>query len=1031
MRPSTFALPVLPAREDGTSPSQASANTIAPAADVLPGEANAVAAPTEPHFGRTYWRSIEEKLQGTASLPDADREFPAGAATPPTGFARREFMQLAAASVALAGLNACSEKPVEPILPYTKTPEGLTPGIPLHFATAHTEQGYGLGLLVTSWEGRPTKVEGNPEHPSSQGTTGLSEQALTLGLYDPQRARTLKENGAGRSWRALRERLFSLAAEWEKDGGARLRFLTEPSSSPLEAHLRDQIQRRFPKARFYSTASAFNDNAYEGARLALGQAVECIHSMEKADVVVSLDGDFLEPRPANLNDNRAFASRRSDVSNLNRLYVMESRLSITGGMADHRLRVKSSEVEGLALALLARVVANGKSAAGLSDLGSRGELKDEQQKKFVDAMAKDLVRTSGKSLVVTGPAQTPLTHAVVHALNAVLGNVGQTVSYVKPSVQDVAQGPKALKALVDEIHGGQVGALIITAWNPVFTAPADLDFASALQKVSHEGFSLYTGLYEDNTSELANWFVPAAHTLESWGDTRAKDGTVSIVQPLISPLFNGLTRADILAALVNTPETRVYDLLKGFHKTQDKSADFELAWETWLSKGVVPNTAISPQSMAVNFGAVSRAAASAQPVADQGYEVRFVTDYKVYDGRYANSTWLQEIPDPITKITWDNVAMLSPTTAKSLDVEQGDLIKLTKDGKELKAPVFIVPGHADGTITLPLGYGRKGLSEQVACSRGFNANVLRTADAPWFTTGVGVAKVGESFPLSPTQTHWSMEGRPIALMQTAAEFARAPEAEEQRRPLPSIQRAYDYTKEAYRWSLSVDLGRCTGCSACVIACQAENNIPVVGKEQVGKSREMHWMRIDRYFTDSETDPQMVTQPMMCQQCEAAPCEYVCPVNATVHSDEGLNDMVYNRCIGTRYCSNNCPYKVRHFNYLHWNADKPPMERMAMNPDVTVRARGVMEKCTYCVQRIERTRIVARIEGRAIRDTELKTACQQVCPTEALVFGNLADPESPVSKRAADARRYDVLHELNTRPRTTYLTRIKNPNPELA
>ena len=543
---------------------------------------------------------------------------------------------------------------------------------------------------------------------------------------------------------------------------------------------------------------------------------------------------------------------------------------------------------------------------------------------------------------------------------------------------------------------------------------------------------------------MVNWFLPAAHAFESWGDARSREGTLSIVQPLIQPLFGGISEAELLGAFL-PDETKPYDRLKALHESRAKT-DFDSEWEIWLSQGVVPGTASPAVTPSLQADRVRSAAAQARPP-PAGLELDLVHDYKIRDGRYALNSWLQELPDPITKVTWDNVAQVGPGMAKQLGVANGDLLLLSVSGRSVEMPAWVQPGHADDAVTVSIGYGRKqhtlgvkDADEPVVV--GHDVYPLRSAASPWFLTGLEVKKTGRKYTISTTQVHNVTEGRPIALMQTLEEFEKHPQAPELRPPvnvgkteqpgvlLPSVQPEVDYSKQQYKWAMAVDMSRCTGCSACVVACQAENNIPVVGKYQVGRGREMFWIRMDRYYSGPAESPEMVNQPMFCQHCETAPCEYVCPVNATVHSDEGLNDMVYNRCIGTRYCSNNCPYKVRHFNYLHWTQDKSQVEKMMMNPDVTVRARGVMEKCTYCVQRIERTRIAARIENRTISDTELKTACQQVCPTNALTFGSLHDPKSQVSRRHADPRRFDVLHELNTRPRTVYLTKIKNPNPEL-
>jgi MoCo/4Fe-4S cofactor protein with predicted Tat translocation signal len=1043
MTPTRFPLPVV---ADGKSvPLSAAAPAEAPLdeAQFAPNR-----TPGEHGYGRTYWRTLEEKAHGPDAILNRDREFAPGQLDVPTGFQRRDFLQLMGASLALAGITACTEKPVERILAYTKTPEGIAPGIPLHYATAVARDGIGTGLLVTSWEGRPTKVEGNPSHPGSRGTTGPAEQALLLQLYDPSRARVLKERAAGRSWHSFRESMSQRAAVWGPTAGANLHFLVEPSSSPTVLALRQEILGRFPKARIHAYASAPRDNVYEGARWAFGAPLEPHLDLERADVVLALDADFLEARSENLAAIRGFASRRDLKSpqGMNRLYVVEPRLSITGGMADHRLRARSSDVEGIALAVLAQL---GKTVPALSRFASvSGPALPAETMKWVKAVAKDLASKAGHSLVVAGERQSALTHAVAHAINASLGNTGTTVRFTEPVV-DTSSGAASWQPLLEELRAGRVDTLVITATNPVFSAPADAGLAALLKRVPNV---VYLGLYDDETGQLANWFVPAAHPFESWGDVRALDGTVSIVQPLIAPLYNGLTEIEVLEAFVDRGELKPYEAVRANWKAKGTS-DFDSQWETWLSTGVVPHTQNPFASPVLRADSVAQLAAAAKPI-PPGLEINFVTDYKVFDGRWGQNAWLQELPDPVTKVVWDNVALMSEATASKLGLKTYDpmndpvsrsfeLVTLTVDGRSVEAPVVVQPGCADDTVTVQLGYGKQivelyfeGEATKVV---GFNASRIRTSAAPWFRTGLQVAPTGKSYTVVTTQTQPTAADRPVALMQTVEEFQKDPEAVEHRRPTakqkgkanPSVQKPVDYSEQQYKWGMSVDMSRCTGCSACVVACQAENNIPVVGKEQAGKGRVMQWMRMDRYYTGTAEDPEVVNQPMLCQHCEAAPCEYVCPVNATVHSDEGLNDMVYNRCIGTRYCSNNCPYKIRHFNYLHWTADRSEVERMIYNPDVTVRARGVMEKCTYCVQRIERARIVSRLENRTIRETELLTACQQACPAEAIVFGSLNDANSHVSQLHGDQRRFDVLHELNTRPRTAYLTKIKNPNPELA
>ncbi|HMK72788.1 MAG TPA: TAT-variant-translocated molybdopterin oxidoreductase, partial [Myxococcaceae bacterium] len=994
-------------------------------------------------YGRTYWRSMEERLAGDAAPAGGGNEFPEGHFDVPTGFERRDFLQLMGASIALAGITACTEKPVERVLAYTRAPEGLAPGNPLHYATAYERDGIGMGLVVTSWEGRPTKVEGNPSHPGSKGATGPAEQALLLQLYDPSRARVLKERSAGRSWRSFREAMNLRAASWNADGGAGLRFLVEPSGSPTVRALRQEILQRFPQARILPYSAAPRDNVYEGTRLTFGTTLEPQLDVERADVILSFDADFLEARSESLAAARGFAARRDlkHPAGMNRLYVVEPRMSITGGMADHRLRARSSDIEGLAVAVAAEL---GKTVPALAGFAPPTGLPAATQA-WVKAVAKDLAAHAGRSLVVVGERQTPLSHAVGHAINAGLGNVGTTVRFTEPVV-DTVSGRASWQPLIEDLRAGRVDTLVISCTNPIFSAPADVGLAALLKRVPNV---VYLGYYDDETGRAANWFIPRAHPFESWGDVRALDGTTSIVQPLIAPLYAGLTEIEVLEAFVDRGERKPYDAVRATWRAKGMAADFETAWETWLSSGVIPGTRSPFVSPVLRAGAVAQMAAAVKP-APAGLELNFVTDYKVFDGRFSQNAWLQELPDPVTKVVWDNVALVSEATAAKLGVKpydpihkQADLVTLSIDGRSVQAPVFVQPGCADDTVTVQLGYGKQivELYFEADAPRvvGFDAGAVRTAAAPWFRTGLQLTRAGRSYPLSTTQTQNTALGRPVALMQTLEEFQKAPEAVDYRRPttklkghaLPTVQKPVDYSQQQYKWGMSVDMSRCTGCSACVVACQAENNIPVVGKDQMGRGRNMQWLRMDRYYSGDPANPEVVQQPMLCQHCEAAPCEYVCPVNATVHSDEGLNDMVYNRCIGTRYCSNNCPYKVRHFNYLHWTAMRSEVERMIYNPDVTVRARGVMEKCTYCVQRIERARIVSRLENRTILESELVTACQQACPTEAIVFGSLNDPKARVSQLHEDPRRFDVLHELNTRPRTAYLTKIKNPNPELA
>lgn len=1037
--PTSFALPVVSDKAEAAHDHDHN-DVVGEALD----HAAAHSVQSEGAYGKTYWRSLEERLGQPEYLEETRPEFPVGADLAPTGVARREFMQLLGASLALAGATACSTRPVdERMVPYTRTPPEMVPGNPLHYASGMTFGGHTSGLLITAREGRPIKVEGNPQHPVNLGAAGTFEQAFLLSLYDPQRARVLRYRKEPRSLRTFGEDIGTFIAKAaQENGGARVRFLTEPNASPVHGDLRARIQSRLPNAKFVTYTSVTQDPANEGTNAVFGTPATPVYDFTKANIVVSLDADFLESRPANLAYARAFARRRDPAEgSLNRLYVAEPRYSLTGGMADHRLRAKSQEVLAIAAAIASRV---GGTAAGLGAAASAKAQLNAAHQKWVDAVAADLRGSAGRSLVVAGERQPAAVHALAAAINAALDNVGQTVRYVAPVVTENTQA-SGLRPLVEELNNGGVDVLVITSWNPVYSTPADLGLRKALSPENpnrNKVTVVYTSLFEDETSAYADWFIPAAHELEAWSDGRSADGTVTVVQPLIQPLYNGVPTSELLALFLGEPYRSSYQIIRDFWRGRSAAiADFETAWETWVSVGIVPDTASPAVTAAPNPDAARAVVEGYTPPASGGLEVNFVTDYKVFDGQFANMSWLQELPDPISKITWDNAAYVSPATAEAEKLQPGDKVKLTTRTGSLEVPVWIIPGIADGVVVLPLGYGRTGLFETVAKEVGFNANLVRSVDAPWFEGGAKLEKVKATHKFALTQSHWRTEGRPIALDMPVEQFRHEQEQEKKNaspllfRVRGDVEKANlmpDFKYEDYKWAMAIDLARCTGCAACVVACQSENNIPVVGKEQVSRSREMQWLRIDRYFSGQELhDPEMVMQPVACVHCEKAPCEYVCPVNATVHSDEGLNDMVYNRCVGTRYCSNNCPYKVRRFNYLHYTADKTPTQKMQMNPDVTVRNRGVMEKCTYCVQRIERVRIKARVEKRPIFEKELQTACQQTCPTEAIVFGTLSDPNAQVTKHHNDERAYKLLNELGTKPRTAHLIRLRNPNPALA
>jgi molybdopterin-containing oxidoreductase family iron-sulfur binding subunit len=875
--------------------------------------------------------------------------------------------------------------------------------------------GAASGLLVTSREGRPVKIEGNPDHPASLGAAGIYEQAAIYHLLDPQRARVFKHRGRPSTWHEFLVAAADPGASFRRDGGAGLRFLVEPSGSPLLASLRARVLAALPGARFHTFDPLPRDAVYEGTRLAFGRPLEAQLDLDRARVIVALDADFLSEGPFRLRYQRRFADHRVPENGMNRLYAAESALTVTGAGADHRLRVRGGEIASLAIALLA-AVAKDRAPAGAGGAFAAHP--------WVKIAAKDLLASGAAALVVAGARQPPLVHAVAAALNASLGSAA--VTYTRPMLEDLDIGPASLAALAGDIEAGRVDTLVVTAWNPAYAAPADLGFGELLARVPS---SVYLGLFEDETAGRAAWFLPATHELESWGDARALDGTVSLVQPLVAPLWGGVGAAEVLAAFVGVAEQGPRELLRRSWADRAPRPDFDRFWDRTVQRGIVEGTSFPAETVIVDWPALGAILAAPEPPPAAGIELGFRVDAKILDGRFADCAWLQELPDPITKLTWSNALELSPRTAGELGLESEDRVEVKLHGSALVAAVLVVPGHADDAASLALGYGRDG-AETLARGLGADAYRLRRSGALWFASGAVITKLGGKIPLSLTQEHDATEGRPVALDVTAADVARRrlPVLATQNGPQPTMYPEVAYTGN--RWAMAIDTSRCTGCSACVIACESENNILPVGAEQVRRGRVMHWLRVDRYYEGDLHDPRVLVQPLACVHCEDAPCEVVCPVDATVHSDEGLNEMVYNRCVGTRYCSNNCPYKVRRFNFLDYRGELPDTEALAMNPEVTVRARGVMEKCSYCVQRIEAARIGAEIEARPIRDGEIVTACEQACPSRAITFGSLHDPRSRVSALHADPRGYRMLHELGTRPRTVHLARVRNPHPEL-
>ena len=965
--------------------------------------------------GPQYWRSLEE-LAGSPEFQAAlHREFPKGASEWLDKASRRGFLKVMGASLGLAGMTGCVKLPLEPIVPYVRQPENVIPGRPQYYATAMTLGGYAQPLLVESHLGRPTKIEGNDQHPASLGGTDIFAQASLLSMYDPDRSQNVASMRDVRSWQAFMSSLRGPLAAQKSLQGAGIRILTTTISSPTLADQIRNFQRLYPQAKWHVHEPVNRDNVLEGAKMAFGQPVETRYDFTKADVIVSLDADFLYAGfPGNIKYIRDFASRRNPDGKMNRLYVIESTPTATGAKADHRIGVKATEI------------------------GSVFSEKNALPQKFFEALKADVHSHAGSSIIMAGDHLPPDIHALTHAMNAQLGNVGKTVFYTDPVDANPVNQTESLKELVADMQGGKVDLLIILGGNPVYDAPADLNFAEVM-KSGKTPVRVHHGLYQDETAELCQWHVPATHELESWGDARAYDGTVSIIQPLIAPLYSGKSAIEFVALLSGQADATGYELLRTYWQKQRAGADFDQFWRKSLHDGWVEGTAFSPK----NLTAKTSVATSETKSDPNAIELNIRRDPTIYDGQFSNNGWLQELPKPMSKLTWDNAIQIGPKMAARLQLAAKDVVELELNGKKTKGAVWIQAGHPDNSITITLGYGRK-RAGRVGTEQGFNAYEFRTAANPWITSGVTIRKTGDTYELASTQGMQSMETpdgghRPLVRETSLDEYKKRPnfanEEEENPAKDDTLYPNYEYEKETYAWGMAIDLNKCVGCNNCILACQSENNIAVVGKEQTLLGRHMHWIRIDAYYEGDRDNPKAFFQPVPCMHCENAPCEVVCPVGATSHTTEGLNDMIYNRCVGTRYCSNNCPYKVRRFNFLLFQDWDTPQYKMMRNPDVSVRSRGVMEKCTYCVQRINERRIDTEVatvrEGKEIRiGDELQTACQQSCPANAIVFGNINDPNSAVSQWKAQARDYSLLSDLNTRPRTTYLAEVRNPNPEL-
>ncbi len=1096
--------------------------------------------------GPEFWRSLDE-LAETPEFEDLlQREFPRFASEWPSGVSRRGFLQLTSASLALAGLTGCTKQPLEKIIPYVRQPEQLIPGKPLFFATALTHAGYATGVLAESHQGRPTKIEGNPDHPASLGSTDCFAQAAVLTLYDPERSQSILHNGRAATWGMF----LSQASETLRSlgGGRGLRILTGMVASPTLAAQIQGFLKANPQARWHRWEPAGAHQTRAAAVRAFGRPLDTRYDFTKAKVVLSLGADVLCEGSAGVRYARDFAEGRrvrAHHDSMTRVYTVESLPVGLSTVADHRLQLPPAQVEGFVLALA--------QAVGVATGGGAPALADANVQKWLQEIAKDLQANRGASLVVADEYLSPAAQVLVHGINQALGNTGATVFYQEAVEADPVDHLQSLTELVRDMDAGQVSALLILdGVNPIYTAPADVPFKAALEKVA---LRIHHGLYQDETSDHCHWHLNAAHELESWGDARAFDGTVSIQQPLIEPLYAGKTATEVLAALGNQADASGYDLVRQYWTSRlpglaaglaDAARDtagggsittllgfggafpgaagisgttppattgnqaagpmaggtaagngsaastapttpttptsaaspaaasgsgmapatgaapapaaagtaaspaFEKAWREALHAGLIPATASARATAAVNGGAVQAAAGEIQAALGRAKPGELTLllrpDPTIWDGRYASNVWLQELPKPLTKLVWDNALVVGPKTAERLKLTFHDKVEVALGGRKIEASLWILPGVAPDTAVLTLGYGRQRAGK--ATGQGFNAYPLRASAALWGAPGLAVRGIGGQYIVACTQNHHAMRGtivhedeeaaeqqkeRHVVRTGTLAEFQRDPGFINKDREVPAKDETLypNHRYDGHAWGMSIDLSVCTGCSACIIACQAENNIPSVGKEQVLARREMHWLRVDRYFAGDMDSPSIHNQPLPCMQCENAPCEVVCPVAATSHSDEGLNDMVYNRCVGTRYCSNNCPYKVRRFNFLRYSDKDTPVLELVNNPDVTVRMRGVMEKCTYCVQRIEQAKIQSKVDRQPIPANWIQTACQQACPTQAIAFGDQNNPEWEVSKWKADPLNYGLLEDLNTRPRTTYLAKLRNPNPALA
>ena len=1062
--------------------------------------------PPAPQGPKRHWRSLDDLADSPEVKQWLEREFPDGAAELEIdGVSRRKFLGILGASIALAGFTGC-RRPESYLVPFNQTPEWAVPGKFLRYATALPAPGRHVPAVARVFDGRPILIEGNPAHPMSRGKCDLRTQAEVLSLYDPDRSRVAKLKGKAITAAQRDAELDAIRQKIVLSGGRGVAVISHSSTSPTYLRLRDEFLTKYNQALWCDFDPLHtNDTREVFAQLTGLKNATPFYDFSKgnADVIFSLGADFLGV-DATLHAEASFADGRRihrPADKMNRLYVAECNYTLTGQMADHRQKIAESLMPHFAAALAAACLKAGLAGEAMSALSrfANSTAPEGIEQKWIDEAAKDLVAHRGSAVVVPGERQPQIVHAIAHALNIALGAVGKSL---KLAAIPRPQKGAPLEKVTNAIDSGDVDTLIVIGGNPAYNTPGDLKLTELLSKVPTV---IRHGYYEDESSSGANLHVPACHPLESWGDGIAEDGSHLSVQPMIMPIFESLTDTEFLgrllvdspngqngeatqpAAYPNSLQLTQATFRELFEPTADEYS-FDTAWKVHLRDGFRAGSATLTDAFSINIGSLTQITASAElsttALPTQSMEIHFAPDFKMLDGRHVNNGWLQELPDPLTKVTWENAALISPRTARELGVTTraikgivtGDVIKITLPTGALEAPVYVLPGHADNSITLPLGYGRSVVG-LVGAGSGFNAYALQNSDSPWLATGAKIERTGKKHGFGCTQEHFNMEGRALQRELPLKNFKHDPAIVKKMgidsHVPPTVNFAQGPKLDApHQWAMSIDMTTCTGCNACVIACQAENNIPIVGKEQVQRGREMAWIRVDRYFIADDPhknyvqdkgefpeNPTVIMQPLTCMHCENAPCETVCPVNATVHSEDGLNVMAYNRCIGTRYCANNCPYKVRRFNYFDYNKrnvlkrhkgpfgdfgnlyagpfgeKNDPLIELQKNPNVTVRMRGVMEKCTFCVQRIEEAKIDMLIKARnskpeLIPDGYIKTACEQACPADAIVFGSIADPESRISKLKKLGHDYTMLQYLNIRPRISYLARVRNPNPAM-